>query len=521
MKKIILSLIVVLSIVMVSSSLFASEIVQASNIPNGTYIIGTHSFNRGSGVDYDGTLTLKHIMKAAKTIEGDDLDDMVIYYKNGRGKWVDPMTDQEITSSKVPTEFEILYENNAVYIKEPEIEIKGWYKETVVYISHASDVERCVLEYSVNGNNYYVVDSELVHLFGAGMGKIDRVHNLSEYTQNVSFRAKVSKLDSEGNEIYSEYSKVVTYVVKGDMSKEDITAIGLPDNDHAVVVNSDYTVEIEQKAGEEQFKLMDKTKYQENAYGVPGVTRCPTNMEIGIVYEYRARIVVEKENETIYSAYTEPIKWILGDPVLEIDSTYSAIVDTDEGKKRKIFIDVTDTFEGFNVAYKFESDSEWIGYPSPTILPLSDKTLELVLPENYEKCHILIQGFVKDINGNVMDSSSQVEVIDDIYEMTPNVVIDLDEDGNYVVTATKNRDIRSMALGLDATRIIIEESIDDGEFVPVVLTDKSSEDRISSSEPVWAKYECERDGKRHIFRAIIVHSQGVTSGYSKPQGSLG
>ena len=50
--------------------------------PRLTYIIGTHEFT-----PY-GEMTTQKIMLAAQTIPDGELDDMIIYYKNSRGQWV-------------------------------------------------------------------------------------------------------------------------------------------------------------------------------------------------------------------------------------------------------------------------------------------------------------------------------------------------------------------------------------------------------------------------------------------------
>ena len=56
--------------------------IAADDIEPRTYIIGSHEFTENS------TLTTRHIMLASKTIDGNTLNDMVIYYKNPRGKWI-------------------------------------------------------------------------------------------------------------------------------------------------------------------------------------------------------------------------------------------------------------------------------------------------------------------------------------------------------------------------------------------------------------------------------------------------
>ena len=85
----------------------ASEL-NSSDVGKNTYIIGTHMFTRNTNENYNGQLTTKLIMLASKTIEGNTLDDMIIYYKNARGNWIDGISGNVIT---VPESFEIDYVN--------------------------------------------------------------------------------------------------------------------------------------------------------------------------------------------------------------------------------------------------------------------------------------------------------------------------------------------------------------------------------------------------------------------------
>ena len=80
-----------------------------SEIGNSTYIIGDHLFTRNP-VDtskYDGVLTTEYIMLASKSIASDNKEDMVIYYKNARGNWINAITDETI--SELPSNFKISY----------------------------------------------------------------------------------------------------------------------------------------------------------------------------------------------------------------------------------------------------------------------------------------------------------------------------------------------------------------------------------------------------------------------------
>ena len=70
------------------------------NIPNDVYIIGSHMFTRTPNLDedYHGILTTEFIMLGAKSIEGDNKDDMKIYLKNAFGDWKNAITNETITS---------------------------------------------------------------------------------------------------------------------------------------------------------------------------------------------------------------------------------------------------------------------------------------------------------------------------------------------------------------------------------------------------------------------------------------
>lgn len=112
MKKILFSIGMLFSVVMLFNIVNAVEI-SPNDIPAGTYLIGTHLFSRNTNDEYNGTLTVKHIMLAAKTITGNKLSDMKILYKRASDNaWVDALTNEKVTlASKV----EVVYENTKIY----------------------------------------------------------------------------------------------------------------------------------------------------------------------------------------------------------------------------------------------------------------------------------------------------------------------------------------------------------------------------------------------------------------------
>ena len=89
----------------------AKEILSDDIAPR-TYVIGTHEFTDST------TLSTKHIMLASKTIEGDTLDDMIIYYKNPRGQWLNGLTGETVL---VNEKFDIEHVDTVKYLTTPTL----------------------------------------------------------------------------------------------------------------------------------------------------------------------------------------------------------------------------------------------------------------------------------------------------------------------------------------------------------------------------------------------------------------
>lgn len=102
-----------------------ASIVEPEEIDNNAYVIGTHLFTREKIDDYNGQLTTKLIMLASVTIESEDISDMIIYYKNPRGQWLDALTGQPITD--LPANFELVFKNTKVYVDKPKLALKSYF----------------------------------------------------------------------------------------------------------------------------------------------------------------------------------------------------------------------------------------------------------------------------------------------------------------------------------------------------------------------------------------------------------
>ena len=73
-----------------------STLISAADIPNSTYVIGNYMFTRNQSSNYQGQLTTQLIMVASPSINSKSVDDMIIYYKNARGNWVNALTGESL-----------------------------------------------------------------------------------------------------------------------------------------------------------------------------------------------------------------------------------------------------------------------------------------------------------------------------------------------------------------------------------------------------------------------------------------
>ena len=110
-KKLIVIILLLLSITI---NVSAKE-VSKNDIPSRTYIIGTHEFTRDpidgntfTG-DYKGILETKYLMLGSTSINSIAINDMIVYYKNPDGVWLNAATSEEIEN--VPDTFNIEYVN--------------------------------------------------------------------------------------------------------------------------------------------------------------------------------------------------------------------------------------------------------------------------------------------------------------------------------------------------------------------------------------------------------------------------
>ena len=97
--------------------------IKKEDVPNSTYVIGTHMFTRdiNSETGYNGQLTTKYIMLAADTVNSTNINDMMVYYKTARGEWIDGVSGETV---QMQDEIEIEYKDT--------IEITELFPENVI-----------------------------------------------------------------------------------------------------------------------------------------------------------------------------------------------------------------------------------------------------------------------------------------------------------------------------------------------------------------------------------------------------
>lgn len=218
--------------------------VKSEDIPNSTYVIGTHMFTREKNEEtgYEGQLSTQLIMLASQTINSDNLDDMIIYYKNPRGKWVNALTENTVAA---PETFEISKKDLVRYVPAPVLQVN-----TFVYseINQMQDLD-------INVNNYedYYSESEeyTYNVTGIEFSKtwvggdgvrryevLSTVSNPDSFfsitrrngNEKSSYVARAYIVDAQGNKIYSDYSEILEIDLyssneKNSMSLEQFKAV--------------------------------------------------------------------------------------------------------------------------------------------------------------------------------------------------------------------------------------------------------------------------------------------------------
>ena len=300
MKKKLLYLLLLFGILFcIKINVNAKEIL-SSDISPRTYIIGTYEFTENT------TLTTRHIMLASKTIDGNTLNDMIIYYKNPRGKWINGLTGEIV---EVSDKFNIEYVDLIKFLTTPTLEnILG--DETSATLSITSS------GYYLDSNNLSKISGwELYEKTTDGYSKITEGTNYNyKVTLNPgetkTFVARVYKLNETLDRVYSDYSNEVEVTREklntptlandyNDKTKASLSILGA-----GYYGSSEETLkeisgwELYEKTENGYSKITEGTNYTYQMELVPGETKT-----------FVARVYKDKENgNRIYSEYSDELE---------------------------------------------------------------------------------------------------------------------------------------------------------------------------------------------------------------------
>ena len=300
MKKKLLYLLLLFGILFcIKINVNAKEIL-SSDISPRTYIIGAYEFTENT------TLTTRHIMLASKTIDGNTLNDMIIYYKNPRGKWINGLTGEIV---EVSEKFNIEYVDLIKFLTTPTLEnILG--DETSATLSITSS------GYYLDSNNLSKISGwELYEKTTDGYSKITEGTNYNyKVTLNPgetkTFVARVYKLNETLDRVYSDYSNEVEVTREklntptlandyNDKTKASLSILGA-----GYYGSSEETLkeisgwELYEKTTDGYSKITEGTNYTYQMELVPGEAKT-----------FVARVYKDKENgDRIYSEYSNELE---------------------------------------------------------------------------------------------------------------------------------------------------------------------------------------------------------------------
>lgn len=299
MKKKLLYLLLLFGILFcIKINVNAKEIL-SSDISPRTYIIGTYEFTENT------TLTTRHIMLASKTIDGNTLNDMIIYYKNPRGKWINGLTGEIV---EVSEKFNIEYVDLIKFLTTPTLEnILG--DETSATLSITSS------GYYLDSNNLSKISGwELYEKTTDGYLKITEGTNYNyKVTLNPgetkTFVARVYKLNETLDRVYSDYSNEV------EVTREKLNTPTLA-NDPSDLSGAHLSMAVEgyYASGEDALKEITGWElYEKTENGYVTIANDSTyshnvSMDQGTTKTFIARVYYENENVTkTYSEYSNEV----------------------------------------------------------------------------------------------------------------------------------------------------------------------------------------------------------------------
>ena len=219
-----------------------AAIVMPDDVPDRTYIIGTHMLTREpeDGAPYEGSLTTRWIMYSSQTIHSALIDDMIIYYKNPNGEWKDGLDNSavELPEDGFYIEFIDGVEQNNISVPTLAQDTNGPDGDHQVPEFFVEEGKVCAnvrvnsadLIYEVEGYTLYNSDDTVV----STPDTLDAPVKLCEANGTTkSYYAKAFILDENDEKAYSDKSNVLQVNFTIDVPTPTFTQdMNGPDGDH-------------------------------------------------------------------------------------------------------------------------------------------------------------------------------------------------------------------------------------------------------------------------------------------------
>ena len=320
MKKIFsyFTIIVCLLILGNMKNAYATEI-KTDDIANSTYVIGKCMFTRDISDKYSGSLSTDVIMLAAKTIDSNNLEDMIIYYKNARGIWVNALNNEQVEMNET---VEIEYKNNVEYIQAPTLSNTygnsipgGEINSGLNVISEGA--------YSIDTGNlsgyevYEKIDDKYVLINTAESDQKFTKSTLItvNFGESKIYVARVYMYNEENEKIYSDYSNEIV-IDNTTLKTPTLTKVA------GDATTAQLTVFFEGAYANETISISGYELYEKNGNNLTLVDTIETTFGTPVTVDvkeskiYVARVYIyNQSNEKIYSDYSNEV--VVNNTILE------------------------------------------------------------------------------------------------------------------------------------------------------------------------------------------------------------
>lgn len=369
MKKIVKYLFLFVGFFVIGTIGVNAKTVNTDGIATSTYVIGKHMFTRNTNENYNGQLTTQLIMMASKTIDGNTMSDMIIYYKNARGNWVDALTGNSVNISKT---IEINYIDTKEALETPILE---------AYIGYGGDENGTAFHSILSISDLGTADGMEIYYSTSEDGEYKLLDTVEDTTYDhmvkdgYHYYYKVRLYRNNGkSKDYSDYSNIVDCDYSFDKPDVVFGCGGTADGDfgYALVVKAEPdTVD--------GFEIY----YSEELNGPYELLDIVSDLFTGYPLSdegyYKVRVYKDYDGERVYSDFSDIVNYPL-DIEEEVSFAYyfeDHGIDEQGNRIMNIVLEDWGEASGMEVYYSNAEDGEYEFLTSS-----EDISVEVIIPRN-------------------------------------------------------------------------------------------------------------------------------------------